>query len=108
MSSGRLPDVIETNKMCTGKESVSVPNKSESVFDKSLSNKPISRKSNANPSEIQDALKNHIISILIVFWNSNSISTLTFKISGDCLETNWIKKSLNQHCWTSKAIKTKF
>ena len=57
MSSGCLPDVMETNKMCTGKESISVPNKSKSVFDKSLSNKPIPRKSKANPSEMQDALK---------------------------------------------------
>ena len=42
--------------MFTGKKHISVSNKSKSVSDKSLSNKPIPEKSKANPWQIQDAL----------------------------------------------------
>ena len=42
--------------MFTGKESLSVSNKSKSVSDKSLSTKPISNKSTANPRQIKDSL----------------------------------------------------
>ena len=52
MSSGRLPDVLETKKMFTGKESISVSNKYKYASDKSLSNKLISDKSKANSREI--------------------------------------------------------
>ena len=48
----RLPEVLETNKMFTWKESISVSKISKSVSDKSLSNKPISEKSKANPRQI--------------------------------------------------------
>ena len=51
-SSGRLPDVLETKKMFTGKESISVSNKCKYASDKSLSNKLISDKSKANSREI--------------------------------------------------------
>ena len=44
-----LPDVSGTNKTFTGKESISVSNKSKSVSDKSLSSKPISDKYKARP-----------------------------------------------------------
>ena len=48
----RLPEVLETNKMFTGKESISVSKISKSVSDKSLWNKPISENSKANPRQI--------------------------------------------------------
>ena len=53
---GCLPDVLETNKVFTGKESISLSNIFKSVSDKSLSNKPISDKSKKNPRKIQEAL----------------------------------------------------
>ena len=54
MAWGCLPGALETNKMFTRKESISVSNKSKSAFEKSLSNK--SDKSKVNPRQIQDAL----------------------------------------------------
>ena len=54
MAWGCLPGALETNKMFTQKESISVSNKSKSASEKSLSNK--SDKSKANPRQIQDAL----------------------------------------------------
>ena len=42
--------------MCTGKESISVSNKSKSLSDKSLSNRPISEKTFANPWQIQETI----------------------------------------------------
>ena len=56
MSWSRLPDVLENINMFTGTESISVSNKSKSVSDKFLTNKPISDKSKANPRQIQDTL----------------------------------------------------
>ena len=44
MSSSRVPEVLETNKMFTGKGSISLLNKYKSVSGKSLYNKPISTK----------------------------------------------------------------
>ena len=44
MSWGRLPDVLETNKMFIGKKSVLVSNKSKSASVKSLSNNSKSEK----------------------------------------------------------------
>ena len=67
--------------MFTRKESISVPKKSKSLYDKSRFNKFMPNISKANLKQIQDAL----ILLLIVFWNSNSISILRFKIYGDCL-----------------------
>ena len=42
--------------MFTEKESISVPNKSKSISDKSTSKKFISDKSKTNPRQVQDAL----------------------------------------------------
>ena len=54
MSWGCLSGALETNKMFTRKESISVSNRSKSASEKSLSNK--SGKSKANWKQIQDAL----------------------------------------------------
>ena len=51
MSSSRVPEVLETNKMFTGKGSISLLNKYKSVSGKSLFNK-----TKANSRQIQDAL----------------------------------------------------
>ena len=56
MSQSCLPDILGTNKMFTGRESIFVSNKSKFVSDQSLSKKTISDKSKANPTQIQDAL----------------------------------------------------
>ena len=44
MSSRRLQDVLEIKKMFTEKESISLSNKSESVFEESISNKLVPHK----------------------------------------------------------------
>ena len=53
-----------------------------SVSSKSNCHKFISDESKANPKCINE---NPMVSILVVFWNSSSISVLRIKISGDCL-----------------------
>ena len=52
----RLPDVFETTKMFTEKESVRVNNKYKSLSEMLLSNKTISYKSLVNPRKIQNEL----------------------------------------------------
>ena len=56
MSQSCLPDILGTNNLFIGKESIFVSNKSKFVHDQSLSNKAISDKSKANPTQIRDAL----------------------------------------------------
>ena len=56
MSGGRLLVNLETNKIFTGKESISISKKYKSGSDKFLSNKPMSDTSKANPKQIYDAL----------------------------------------------------
>ena len=64
-----LEGIIETNKIL----GISVSNKS--IFHKSISDN-----SKANPKCIN---QNPIISLLVLFWNSGSISVLRIKISND-------------------------
>ena len=56
MSGGRLLVNLETNKIFSGKESISISKKYKSGSDKFLFNKPMSDKSKANPKQIYDAL----------------------------------------------------
>ena len=52
MSSRRLQDVLEIKKMFTEKESISLSNKSEPVFEESISNKLVPHKSMTIPRQI--------------------------------------------------------
>ena len=52
MSWGGLPDVLETNKIFTGKKSISVSSKYKSVSEKSLSKKPIHYKFKTSSRQI--------------------------------------------------------
>ena len=65
--------------MLTGKELISISNKSKFASDKLISIKSLSDKSKANPL----TSRNRITSIFIAFENSYSISVLRFKISGN-------------------------
>ena len=56
MSSRSFQDDLETTKMFTKKESLSLSNKSKSVSHKYISNKSIFYKFKANPRQTQDAL----------------------------------------------------
>ena len=52
MSSRRLQDVLEIKKMFPEKESISLFNKSESVFEESICNKLVPHKSMTIPRQI--------------------------------------------------------
>lgn len=54
--SRRFQDVLETKKMFTGRESISLSDERKSVSEKSIFNKSIPDKSKANPKQILDAL----------------------------------------------------
>ena len=56
MSSRRFQDVLETKKMFTGRESISLSEECKSVSEKSIFNKSIPEKSKANPKQILDTL----------------------------------------------------
>ena len=53
---GCIPHVLQTNIVFIWKKSVSVSKKYKLLYDKSLSEKPVSDKSMTNPRQIQDAL----------------------------------------------------
>ena len=100
-----LEDVLKTlwrkTKYFLG---TSASNKSKCASNKSIFHKYISGKSKANLKCIN---KNLIISVLVLFWNSSTISILRLKrlMTAWCCKISWIQI---WHCRTGEAIKSSF